>query len=204
MSIMRSKPLATIALAILVWPALAAGQADRDPYGCPRMGLDGPVRVMAYKFADEDPPSYSFRVVNGADSPIHTVVIGTDPSLYTRSHVPKSMSAPEGWAGRPEFEAERHSEYMHYLWGVTERANGRGSLDYPPIYGAGPHEIQPGESLSGFSIHLEYLWAPTNEDDRLIVQEDLRSVSFRVRLVDGRCHVGRVQPDGLQARQEPN
>ena len=154
MSIMRSKPLATIALAILVCPALAAGQADRDPYGCPRMGLDGPVRVMAYKFADEDPPSYSFRVVNGADSPIHTVVIGTDPSLYTRSHVPKSMSAPEGWAGRPEFEAERHSEYMHYLWGVTERANGRGSLDYPPSTARDPMKSSRGNLSPG----SRYIW----------------------------------------------
>ena len=188
-----SKPPAalTILAALAILAAPASGQEDTNPRGCHIIGPDGPVRVIAYKFAVEDPPSYAFRVVNNSDAPIFVVSIGSHPYLLSIDHQPSSITAPEGWRGIPAYGYE--SPYMHYFWEVTEPADGR----EPVADSERRHEIQPGESLSGFSIQLREHIEPYTEDGTLFVQEDLRHVSFEALVASGACYVGRVQPDGF-------
>ena len=86
--------LAAMVLAVLIAPAFAEGQEGPIPFddGCHE---DDRIQIIGQKFA-EDPPSYSFRVVNGSDFAVWSVNLGRrgfDFEIY----FPESLGGPEGW-----------------------------------------------------------------------------------------------------------
>ncbi len=202
------KAFATIALLILAAPA--SGKAQEQPGQGPG-GADcyqrDEIRVTAWKFA-EDPPSYSFRIVNGSDFPAFSMTLGGDPGLFSIYRA-TNIGSPQGWTGQTLRSYERG--HIRYVW--------RPNIPPDENISESPHLIQPGQTLSGFSVQLppwgydytvtndtaELIRMPLQPDGRLrlgddIVSEqdvDLRFIPFTVRLSGGDCRIGHVQPDGF-------
>lgn len=194
----------------LAFATLAAAQPAQPGGECPRpAGTDYAVKALRFS----DGRSYAFVVTNRGSRPIRSVAIGwggppfIDRSVKTR---PTSMGSPTGWRGAPLYHPdprlpESHSPVLvRYYWEVED----------------GSASIQPGRSLSGFSVQLPtpremelaYLrdresWGLSAEasdlpkdpsiNDRLPPQPDLTRVSFVIGDHGRGCGtiVGTVVPD---------
>jgi hypothetical protein len=167
-----------LALLLAATPLVSSGQAIQESAACEGNGTE--IIIVAQKFA-EGPPAYTFRIVNGTESPVLSVVLGRGARLHISPHTPTSMGAPIGWQASHTIGHE--SPYLYYRW-IAETSEG---------------QLQSGQSLSGFSVQLD-AWEPEQPRfflDEPVVQEDLRSISFFVRLENGACYTGSVRPDGL-------
>ena len=169
------------------------------------------VVVKAQRFGDGR--SYAYLVENNGTAPIHVVTIGQGAFISVDySTEPASTGSPRGWKGEhvvvpdPRRPASHSATLIKYRWKAEDPAAC----------------IQPGLSLSGFSIQLPtphesalaYLrrdgvtrspadlpWDPPFEE-RLAPQPDLTDVPFSV-LRQGGCEVeGTVELDGLPAARE--
>ena len=193
-------PYALVAVALVAAAAPAeecAEQAD--------------VVVKAQRFGDGR--SYAYLVTNNGTAPIHVVTIGQGAFIgVDYSTEPASIGSPHGWKGEhvvvpdPRSPASRSATLIKYRWKAEDPAAC----------------VQPGLSLSGFSIQLPtphesalaYLrrdgvtrspadlpWDPPFEE-RLAPQPDLTDVPFSV-LRQGGCEVeGTVELDGVPAARE--
>lgn len=121
--------------------------------GCPPEPADVVVEVLRF---DAGVLSYAFRVTNNDEGAIHSLAIGEDvgqlpPLIVPPDTVPTSIRAPSGWRGVHVFGQDWRKPGRHwtpavsYVW-IAEDEEAR---------------IQPGESLSGFSLLLP---APTRPD----------------------------------------
>ena len=141
---------------------------------------DGSVRVIAHKFAG-DPPSYAFRVENGTDLPIGLISIGHGHEMYLKRDAIRTrfVGSPSGWSGAVQWCENRDCPYMRYLW-TPMAADGESEV-------ASGYDIQPGESLTGFSVQLR-----SDYGDDLW---DLRTLPFRViaSAPSFTCYVGIVE-----------
>lgn len=166
--------------------AMLAAAAPSEPAPeCPKGGSE--VVVKAVRFS-EGPPSYSFMVTNNATRPIHSFSLGWGDDTFIEASfesVPTSIGSPRGWEGMHVFgqdprEPEAHSpSLVSYLWHPEDPES----------------RIQPGQSLSGFSVQLP---APrTNHPPgRPPPYPDLTDVPFTADLVGARCPVkGTVESD---------
>ena len=141
------------------------------------------VVVKAVRFS-EGPPSYSFMVMNHGTRPINMVSLGMGEDTFIEAEfeaVPTSTGSPSGWNGRHIFVQDPRRPRAHspslikYLW----------TAELPNAY------IQPGQSLSGFSLQFP---APRNEQRP--AHPDLTDVPFEVSAYGGRSHfIGTVELD---------
>ena len=201
--------------AFAVFAMLAAAEPSDQAEECPK---EAGSEVVVRALRSSDGRSYAYRVTNNGTSPIYNLSIGRAGDTFIEdSHGanPTSMGSPTGWKG----SYERLQEYprqpgppapklIHYFW----HAEGSGAW------------VQPGRSLSGFSVQL-----PTPEEVKLAYQRyressgddaepmedapfeqlppqpDLTAVHFRVRS-DRRCAlVGTVERDpGWEGGDSPD
>ena len=179
-----------------VFVALAVLGASEPPdpveEECPKG--EGDVVVKALRFS-EGPPAYSFMVTNNGARPIGILTLGTLDDTFIEAQfetLPTSVGSPDGWEGMHVFaqdprlpDAHSHS-LIAYLW-TTEDTKAR---------------IQPGQSLSGFSVQfpMPKMDLP-GEGRRHPVHPDLTNVPFLVDPYGARCPiVGAVEPDATQTR----
>ena len=192
----RAARLSFAALALLAAaerPALAE---------CERAGDE--IVVKALRFSDGR--SYSFRVINNGTSPIYNLTIGRGAFIEASYDVePASVGSPSGWkytyvlGQDPRLPGSHSHTLTSYLWAA---------LKSPEAW------IQPGRSLSGFSIQLPTpreaslaFWKsigtpeqPTEQslarmEARLAPQPDLTKLPFDVLRSGGRCVVGTIELD---------
>lgn len=201
--------LAVLGLALALTTHPAAGP-ERPPDECPRPAGSA-YAVKALRF--NDGRSYAFVVTNNGPKPIRSISIGWGGPPYIEGSVktePASMGSPSGWKGRhldqpdPRLPKSHSPTLVRYYWTAEEDAM----------------LIEPGRSLSGFSVQLptphemELAWLrsmrlqgvsvgtsdlPTDPpiNDRLPPQPDLTRVSFEVWDDRRWCGsaVGTVVPD---------
>ena len=205
----RWRRLAVLSLALIL-ATLAAGDPADSPEECPRpAGSD--VVVKALRFSDGR--SYAFMVTNNGPTPIRDINIGWGGPPFIEGSVktePTSLGAPSGWKSRsvmgqdPRLPGSHAHTLISYYWVAEDDAAG----------------IEPGRSLSGFTIQLptphemELAWLRSQKsqgfsaelsdlprdppiNDRIPPQPDLTRVSFDVWQHIGRCGsaVGTVIPD---------
>lgn len=204
--------------------SLAAADSVTPALDCPR-GSD--IVVKAIRF-EGDPFHYAFMVTNNSKEPILEVTIGRGEGRddwweegdieWASATVPITFGTPRGWKARivrgEEKRLESESEIrglFSYEWSVDDQFEWR-----PDELGQGRGAgIQPGRSLSGFSVQLptpeqsrftqRFSWIARGIGDpgifgltdkqRLKLQPDLRNVRFIAG--DGnRClQLGDVQAD---------
>ena len=202
----------------------ATAESETPALDCPR---DSDIVVKAIRF-EGDPFHYAFMVTNNSPETILEVTIGRGKGRngvweegdikWAPATVPVTFGAPRGWKSRivrgEEKRLESESEIRglfsyewsvddQFEWRIAEREQGKGA------------GIQPGASLSGFSVQLptpqqsrfteRYHWIASGAGDpgifgrtdkqRLKLQPDLRNVRFIAG--DGnRClQLGDVQAD---------
>ncbi|MYE22815.1 MAG: hypothetical protein F4Y01_02545 [Gammaproteobacteria bacterium] len=172
--------------------ANVAGLASAQPEGTAATGALREIcaqeppkaTVKAMRFP-EGPPAFSFMVTNHGTLPIRMISIGSNGDRSVLAIAPEteptSLGSPKGWKGTRTFGYE--TPFLKYFW-EAEDPNAR---------------IQPGESLTGFSVQLP---EPQREDPRDTrgqpVLTDLTAVPFRA--VPYRCP-GWVQEAALGASQ---
>ena len=187
--------------------ALVAAAAPAEE--CAEQSAD--VVVKAQRFGDGR--SYAYLVTNNGTAPIHVVTIGQGAFIgVDYSTEPASVGSPRGWKGEPVVVPDPRSPAPH----TATLIEYRWEAEDPDA------SIQPGLSMSGFSIQLPtphesalaYLrrdgisrspadlpWDPPFEE-RLAPQPDLAEVSFGV-LRQGGCEVeGTVEVDGVPGARE--
>ena len=202
---------APFAFALLSTLALAepAEQADE----CPKPA-GSEVVVQALRFSDGR--SYAYRVTNNGTIPIVSVTVGWGGDEFIEndySTEPVSLGSPSGWKGQylptpdPRLPESHAPVLARYFWQAEDWQTGG---------------IQPGRSLSGFSVQLPtpqeaelaYMQAsigpPTPMRDppfeeRLPPQPDLTDVPFKIFGRFARCdRVGTVELDrGWDASDAP-
>ena len=200
----RAAPLAIAALATAAYAAPEESAASGTL--CANVEQPaGEVVVKAHRFSDGR--SYAYLVINNGTMPIFNVSIGRGAFIeIDYSTRPTSIGSPSGWKGMdvwvpdPRWPQSHSPRLIKYLWEAED----------PDAW------IQPGRSLSGFSIQLPtphesalaYLRVskvyqsledlPTDPpfEERLVPQPDLTDVPFKV-LQYGGCDVsGAVELDG--------
>ena len=190
--------------AVLFAIAAFAATAYAGPEECAEQPAD--VVVKAHRFSDG--LSYAYLVTNNGTTPIRAFYIGWGAFIeIDYSTQPTSMGAPNGWRGMdawvpdPRWPRSHSPRLIQYLWEAED----------PDAW------IQPGRSLSGFSIQLPtplesalaYLRVsgvyksldelPTDPpfEERLDPQPDLTDVPFEAAR-SGACTVaGTVETDGM-------
>ena len=144
--------------ALLSLAALALLAADERPAlaECQKAGAE--VVVKALRFSDGR--SYSFMVTNNGTSPIFAISIGDGAFIEDSYNVqPVSVGSPSGWeytyvlGQDPRLPGSHSHTLTSYLWAA---------LEDPEAW------IQPGRSLSGFSIQL-----PTSREASLAFWESI-------------------------------
>ena len=156
---------APFAIALLSTLALAepAEQAEE----CPKPA-GSEVVVQALRFSDGR--SYAYRVTNNGTSPIVRVTVGWGGDEFIESNAstePVSLGSPSGWKGEylptPDPRPPRsHAPVLARYWWYVGDSGGTGA-------------IQPGRSLSGFSVQL-----PTPQEAELAyTQASIRSTPLR-------------------------
>ena len=163
---------------------------------CPQDGAEVVVRALRFR---DGPPSYSFMVTNRSTRPVDSVSLGAGGDMVADRYieagfesVPTSVGSPNGWKGMHVFaqdprlpEAHSHS-LITYLWTAED-----------PLV-----RIQPGESLSGFSVQLPAPEKTRGDQGRRPMHPELTAVPFRIRLYMSRCPVlGIVELDSHSATQ---
>ena len=155
---------------------------------------NGPqVAVKALRFSQE-PPSYAFKVTNNGTKPIRSVSLGSGGDTFLDASleaVPTSIGSPNGWKGMHVFTpglrrsgARSHST-ISYVW-IADDPNGW---------------IQPGESLSGFSVQFAVTPDHIALDQELRpMPPDLTRVPFAVRPFAARAIVGTVELERVPSR----
>ena len=168
----------------------AAAPPDPEEEECPQ----GNIVVKALRFS-EGPPAYSFMVTNNGARPIGILTLGTLDDTFIAAQfetVPTSVGSPDGWEGMHVFaqdprlpDAHSHS-LIAYLW-TTEEPNAR---------------IQPGQSLSGFSVQFPVPKKdPSGKERGRPARPDMANIPFLVDPYGVRCPiVGAVEPDATQTR----
>lgn len=187
------------AVAVLAMAAHASEECAEQPPG-------DDVVVKAHRFSDGR--SYAYLVTNSGEAPIHAIYIGWGAFIeISASTRPTSMGAPNGWRGMdawvpdPRWPQSHSPRLIQYLWEAED----------PSAW------IQPGRSLSGFSIQLPtphesalaYIRDSTAYnsvdelpkdppfEDRLDPQPDLTDVPFEAARF-GACKVaGTIELDGM-------
>ena len=201
--------LAVLCPALALAP-LAASDPTEPAEECP-MPAGSEVVVKGVRFSDGR--SYAFMVTNNGLTPIRSITIGWGGPPYIERSVktePTSLGSPSGWKSSsvmgqdPRLPGSHAHTLISYDWIVEDDA----AL------------IEPGRSLSGFTVQLptpremELAWLRSRKaqgvsaepsdlprdppiNDRLPPQPDLTHVSFRVWQHRGRCGfaVGTVVPD---------
>ena len=190
--------LAMLATAETPEPAKEAPANPGEMPECPKADSDE-VAVAALRFSDGR--SYSFRVTNNGTRPIVNVAIGWGGDTFIEgsfNNRPTSIGSPSGWKGMhtaaqdPRLPGSHSHPLILYQW-FAENPDAR---------------IQPGRSLSGFSVQLptpeeavlayldqrERLGVPAERqpkgrplEERLRPQPDLTKVHFEVRTYLARC-----------------
>ena len=165
------------------------------------------VVVKAHRFSDGR--SYAYLVMNKGAAPIRSFYIGWGAFIDSSySSEPVSIGSPSGWKGRHVVvpdprQPESHSpRLIKYLWEAGDDSK---------IW------IQPGRSLSGFSIQLptphesalayQHFWKSRGYpaelpkdppfEERLPPQPNLASVPFEALPTGGCPVVGTVELDGV-------
>ena len=186
---------ATLAMLAAAEPPAPAKEAPADPREMPECSKADSDEVVVEALRFSDGRSYSFRVTNNGTSPIRHVALGwvrhrgpfIEGSFAT---MPTSMGSPDGWksmhtaAQDPRLPGSHSHPLINYQWFVED----------PDA------RIQPGRSLSGFSVqlptpheavlayldHWESLGMPAERqpkgrplEERLRPQPDLTKVPFR-------------------------
>lgn len=191
----------TIPCAIAALVVAAAATPAED---CAKQPGDDVV-VKAHRFSDGR--SYAYLVTNNGTTPIYAIYIGYGAFIeIDYSTQPTSMGAPNGWRGTdawvpdPRWPRSHSPRLIQYLWEAED----------PDAW------IQPGRSLSGYSIQLPTphesvlayrdFWEsrglpaelPTDPrlEERLDPQPDLASVPFQVGRYGGCGAEGTVELDG--------
>ncbi len=165
---------------------LAAAEPSEPAPECPKDGSG--IVVKAVQFS-EGPPSYTFMVTNNGTKPIYLVSLGGGEDTFIEvsfEAVPTNVGSPGGWNGMHVFgqdprRPEAHSpSLISYLW-QAEDPKAR---------------IQPGQSLSGFSLQLPAPRKDPPDNKRRPVYPDLTDVSFQVYAYGARCPaIGIVELD---------
>ena len=202
---------APVAFALLSTLALAE-QAEE----CPKPA-GSEVVVQALRFSDGR--SYAYRVTNNGTSPIVSVTVGFGGDEFIENNYstePVSLGSPSGWKGQylptpdPRLPESHAPVLARYFWQAEDWQTGG---------------IQPGRSLSGFSVQLptpqeaELAYMQRNAslglsttplrdpplEERLPPQPDLTDVPFKIFGRFARCdRVGTVELDrGWDASDAP-
>ena len=198
----RAAPVSFAALALL-----AAAEPPAPAEDCPNQA-GAEVVVKALRFSDGR--SHSFMVTNNGTSPIFAISIGDGAFIENSYNVqPVSVGSPSGWeytyvlGQDPRLPGSHSHTLTSYLWSA---------LEDPEAW------IQPGRSLSGFSVQLptpheavlayfafwesvgmpeerptEQSWA--RMEARLPPQPDLTKLPFEVLRSGERCVVGTIELD---------
>ena len=198
---LKQKPMARRAAPFAI--AALATAAYAAPEECAEQPADDVV-VKAHRFSDGR--SYAYLVTNKGTTPIRAVYIGSGAFIgIDYSTEPTSMGSPDGWRGvhafvpDPRWPQSHSPRLIKYLWEAED----------PEAW------IQPGGSLSGFSIQLptpqEAVLAyrrflvsigstadlPTDPplEERFDPQPDLADVPFEVARSGARDAEGTVELD---------
>lgn len=196
---------------LCVVAALAMGAAGAPVADCLNQPIDDVV-VKAQRFSDGR--SYAYLVSNRGATPIFSISIGWGAFIeIDYSTQPTSIGSPNGWDGThvfapdPRWPQSHSPRLIKYLWQAED----------PKVW------IQPGRSLSGFSVQLptphesalaylsvsnvyqsiEDLPRDPPFEQRLVPQPDLTAVPFNA-LRSGGCDVaGTVEFDGVPDAGRP-
>ena len=174
---------------------LLSGHSALANTDCPQETSDVAVKVARFSGY---PPAYVFMVTNNGTNPISTLDVGStfgstqgdfgwDKLIeVSEESVPMSMGSPGGWNGQPVPGQDPRLPQAHsfsltsYLW----------VSDDPESW------IQPGQSLSGFSVQLPGSGNEMDDGGRHPNYPDLTDVPFVIRAEGPLCHVvGMVEPD---------
>ena len=146
--------------------------------GCPEDGTDVVVEVVRF---DGGVPSYAFRVTNNAEHPVRDLRLAEDgvlpPLLIAPETEPTSVGSPAGWTGYRHYlqdwrRPQQHSaSFVTYYWGAKDEEAW----------------IQPGESLSGFSVQLPAPTRPNPTWQGRPVLSDLTKIGFSAHRVRAPC-----------------
>ena len=171
---------------LLAAAALATAGSSEPTIDCPQDSSK--VVVKAVRFSDS-PPAYSFRVTNNGTRSVGIVVLGEDAERRLRiapETVPTSIGSPTGWEGIHVFGQDPRRQKVHsptlitYLW-TAKKPEAR---------------IQPGQSLSGFSVQLPPGSENTKSADGSGAGFDISNLPFLVHPYGARCPViGTVELD---------
>ncbi len=171
---------------LLVAGALATAGNSEPTTDCPEDSSE--VVVKAVRFTD-GPPSYSFRVTNNGTRSLGIVVLGEGAERrlpIAPETVPTSIGSPAGWEGIHVFGQDPRRPKVHsptlitYLW-TAKKPEAR---------------VQPGQSLSGFSVQLPPESENTKSADGSGAGFDIASLPFSVHPYGARCPVtGTVELD---------
>ena len=152
---------APFAIALLSTLALAEPAEE-----CPKPA-GSEVVVQALRFSDGR--SYAYRVTNNGTSPIVSVTVGWGGDEFIENNdstKPVSLGSPSGWKGEylptpdPRLPESHAPVLARYWWHAEDWQTGG---------------IQPGRSLSGFSVQL-----PTPQEAELVyTQASIRSTPLR-------------------------
>ena len=201
--------------AFALFSTLAVAEPSEPTDECPKQA-SSEVVVQAFRFSDGR--SYAYRVTNNGTRPIVDVIVGRGGDEFIEigyNTKPVSMGSPNGWQGEhtagqdPRLPGSHSHTLISYWWRAEDWETGG---------------IQPGQSLSGFSVQLPtpqeaelaYMqfrasmgWPQTSLKDppfeeRLPPQPDLTDVPFEVGR-RARCNlVGTVELDrGWSASDTP-
>ena len=172
----------------------AAGEVKRA--NCPQKPSAVVIRALQFSGA---PRNYAFMVTNNSTRPIVSLDIGTGLfgrdwyrfiELSERSR-PTSVGSPSGWYGGsllvrdPRQPGSESRTLVVYFWGHNQNI---------------PFEsrvwIQPGQSLSGFSVQLPASETPIEGQIPPAAHPDLTNVPFNAHTFGGGCpEVGMVEAD---------
>ena len=180
------KPMIGCVVAMLsAAPLLAATECAQEGFAAV---------VKAVRFSGY-PPAYVFRVTNNGTKPVQVVLIGIAEGTYGMDKLidrsvesePMSMGSPKGWTARvvygrdPRLPESHSPSVMGYRWIADDRKAW----------------IQPGQSLSGFSVQLPGSGREMNDGERKPSYPDLADVPFSVHARGSPCPVmvGMVEVD---------
>lgn len=146
---------------------------------CAFSAIAAPVQVKVSEYINASGAIYTYRVVNGTTSPIVGVRIGFD---YLHG-VAQLHSVPSGWTlngGLPESSVISPPGWTARL--VTTEESPLVNMDWSSDQGP-QFDIQPGASVSGFSVRLPQ------------ARSEYRTAAFDVILGDSTHVYGTLQPD---------
>ena len=181
----------SLALIALIGMQTLAAVAEAAKQECPQDASGVVIRAIRFS---EDPPAYTFMVTNNTSRPLTSLSIGMGVGLFgqdqfieaSEQNQPTSVGAPSDWEGwhvlakDPRLPNSESRTLIKYRWF---------SNDDPKSW------IQPGQSLSGFSVQFPGLKTPS-EDGKQPAPFDLSNVPFRASLFSARCpQIGMVEPD---------